>query len=119
VKRSRTLQSIELLERAAGAQLAALHARLLALRAQRNAVLAQSAAAKRILHARRLWSAFDCAMVTNHTLWSAAASSAISIAQRATLADGARFAKEKARWATARVGLARRAARAEPTPWPD
>ncbi len=120
MKRSRALRAIELLEHVSSARLAAMHAKILHLRARRNEVLERSAEAKRALHAQSFWNAFDCAVVSNHIMWSAAASSALSAAQRATLADGALVAREKARWATARVGLMRRVARAEESKsWPD
>lgn len=120
MKRPGSFHAVELLEHAANARLAAAHAQLLSLRAQRTGLVTRTALAKRSLHAHRRWTAFDCITAFHHTLWSAVAGSELSERQRETLAAGIRFAKEKARWAGARRGLLRRATRApESKRWPD
>jgi hypothetical protein len=75
-------------------------------------VLEHSAAARRALHAAGTWSAFACIALSNHLIKTAAISHELLARRRALLQLGGVLAREKARWARARVGLRRRVARA-------
>jgi hypothetical protein len=114
VKGTTALHTVTLLERAAGARLAAAYVQVLKLQTCRRDVLERSTAARRALHSKKSWSAFACIALSNHLVRNAAASSELLARRRTLLELGARLAQEKARWANARVGLRRRAARARP-----
>jgi hypothetical protein len=110
--RGRTLETIALLERAAGAALAGAYARASAAERHRRGVLERSLRARQSLAARPLWTAFACISLSNHLSANAREASALLARSRSLLDAGRRLAKQKGRWAAARVGLMRRAARA-------
>jgi hypothetical protein len=118
--RQATLIAIGSLERAAAAQLAAAHAELISLQAQRARLLAGSSGARRELLEQTTWSGFACAVLANHLAKCAALSAHNLARQRAVLARGARLLRVKRRWAAAHRGLLRRAARSKGAPrWRD
>ncbi|HXW52353.1 MAG TPA: hypothetical protein VEJ41_10210 [Candidatus Acidoferrales bacterium] len=115
-----TLFAVSLLERAAAASLRATFAELQHLQARRARLIAKTNRARRDLFAGGSARAFGCAVLMSHLAKSAVLSTENLAQQRALLARGAKLAQIRRRWATARVGLERRAARFSRTSrWPD
>jgi hypothetical protein len=109
--RPSTLAAVGSLEQAAAVRLTVAHAELALLQAQRAALLARSGEARQGLLAQPTWCAFACAVLANHLAKCAALSAQNLARQRAVLARGAQLVGIHRRWAGARRGLLRRAAR--------
>jgi hypothetical protein len=119
VKPTPAYRAILELERRSAARLAALHADFLRLGRARRDIIALSARSRRSLLARSSWSALECAAISAHTIWVAAAAADLSAAQRIDGTHAAKIAQERMHWAGCRRGLERRAARETGAPWRD
>jgi hypothetical protein len=108
------LRSIRTLERAAAARLAAAYVQLASLQSQTRKILARSSAARRAIHASSTWSAFECTLLANHLHRNAAVVSDLLARRCVMLERGNKLAREKVRWAKARVALQRRVTRGGP-----
>ena len=119
MKASPAHRAVAELERRAAARLAAADAKLARLNRDKQSLVACHVQARQSMLASSQWRSLECQALAAHMLWVAAAAARISATQRHETVNRESIACERVHWARCRVGLERRARRADPQAWPD